>query len=465
MKKRGITRFCAALTAFTIAVCSVPLTGSGSDYNDKTYQSYGNLAENSDIPSLFRNDEVFSGYKDYPPVICDGVEYVPLELFYGLSNVKINYSEDESNFYIQNKKTNEYISFSVNDNYAVTGNNKVYQTNVHTFYGVHYVPLGTVCSNVGIGYSTYNDDANKVYAIEVYTNEKGLSAQDLVGIHTPQLYPGSTSGTTDGSTLTGSIANGGFSGIGTALPETPGYTLGYSENISDTYNQNQSDGITGEKNQGSENQDGSKNNQTQKPSEYRNGTVMLFYPSTGFSNAPSTLKALSSEKLRATFFVTESDILTYPDIIRSIYTSGHTIGITFDPEDSQLYKEGVLEERVKSAESALYEVAKIKTRIVYLPKDEEGICDSEQVSSTIESLGLCRVNLNADSKTDTFSSKKAESYLRESLLDVKKNFGSETAYMKMSHTASGNYALGVIADIAKSTSKVKIRLFDETYPR
>ena len=163
MKKKRLVDALALLTAVCVLTTS-SVFGTSTEYNDNYYQTYGNLGADSAVPSLFKNDDVFANYKNYPPVISDGIEYVPLELFYGLSNVKINYSDDNSNFYIQNKETNEYISFNISDSYAVTGQNKVYETNVPTYYGVHYVPLRTVCDTVSIGCSTYNDGENKVYA-------------------------------------------------------------------------------------------------------------------------------------------------------------------------------------------------------------------------------------------------------------------------------------------------------------
>ena len=177
----------AALVVATSVVFSATMLSSGTKYNDVTYRSYINLSENSDIPSLFRNDSVFPSYKKYPPVISDGLEYVPLELFYGLSNIKISYSKDASNFYIQNKKNNKYISFSISDGYAVTNSSSVLEASVQSFYGIHYVPLRTVCSTVGLGCDSYNDGINKVYAIKVY-NTSGLSARELVAIHAPEIY-------------------------------------------------------------------------------------------------------------------------------------------------------------------------------------------------------------------------------------------------------------------------------------
>ena len=120
MKKTRLVAVAAAILLGSAVIFGSAFVGKTSQYNDYTYKTYLNLELNSDIPSLFKNDTVFSSYKEYPPVISNGIEYVPLEIFYGLSNIKISFSEDASNFYIQNKKANKYISFSISGNYAVT---------------------------------------------------------------------------------------------------------------------------------------------------------------------------------------------------------------------------------------------------------------------------------------------------------------------------------------------------------
>ncbi|MBR3996215.1 MAG: polysaccharide deacetylase family protein [Clostridia bacterium] len=395
--KRKIT---AVVLAFALAFCIVivsAITGSGSKYNDVTYRSYANLVEDSDIPSLFRNDSVFASYKKYPPVISDGIEYVPVELFQGLPNVKISYSNDESNFYIQNKNSNKYISFSIRDKYAVTGQNKVYEVEVPTFFGVHYVPLRIVCTSTGIGCDTYNDGENKIYVIKVYTTP-GLSAKELIQIHAPQIY--------------------------SSQPDSSGTNSGTDDKPQITY----------------------------KP-----GTIMLFYFSDGFSNAGSTLNTLLKQGIKATFFVTEQDIATYPDTIRRIYAEGHTLGLDFSKESEEVFAEGVLEEKINSAEKALYETAKTKTRLLYLPDFED-----EEIKARIDAMGLCTVKTNLDSETGKYSGTTAFTRLNNKLKDIPRNCGSDVAYIKMSHNKSGNSVVASLSELVRANKPLKMGVYDET---
>ncbi len=454
MKKRLISAV-AVIVAVSLIFGSQVFGGEGeAQYNDKTYTEYNNLNGNSTVPSLFKNDDVFSNYKDYPPVIADGVEYVPLELFYGLSDVKINYSDDNSNFYIQNKQTNEYISFSVSDNYAVTGKNKIYETEVPSFYGVQYVPLRAVCDTVSIGCSTYNDGENKVYAIEIYTGDESLSAQELLKIHAPELYEAPAEDSNGAGDNIPNYSQTDLSGI----HSYPGYTPQYSD--TDTQNGNTtSSGNTENQETKSEEKD---EPAAPKAPQYKSGTVMFFYTPENFVAADKTLDALDELGLTAVFFVTEQNILENPDIIRRIYTSGHTIGITFLDTSEELFAENVLEEKVTSAENALYEVAKIKTRLLYLGETDEKTQLSADIKLRVENMGLCAVRLNGDAGTDTLTSKKAADGIKSDLLDIHRTYGSDTAYLRMHHTDSAISVLGTVAVISMTNPVIKIDAFDET---
>ena len=447
MKKRKLISVVAAFTAAVI-IFSPSSFGTGEEYNDKNYKTYGNLSENSEIPSLFKNDDVFENYKNYPPVISDGIEYVPLELFYGLSDFKINYSDDNSNFYIQNKKTNEYVSFSINDSYAVTGKNKVYEADVPVFYGVQYVPLRTVCDNVGIGCSTYNDGENKVYAIEIYTKEESLSAQELLQIHAPELYTSSSEPVEEKPPEV-------------ALPET-----GVPQSSPVSYPVNQTQEPTNAKPETKPDvQPDEKQEVKEQPKapEYKKGTVMFFYTPEHFENAEKTLDALDELGISAVFFVTEENILEYPGTVRRIYTSGHTLGIALQ-RNEDIASGTVLEETLESAENALYEVAKVKTRIVYLGEDGKDIpVLPDDAEARIEKMGLYAVKFNGDAETDKLSAKKAAENMRQNLIDIRRSFGSETAYIRLHHTDSAIATLGSAAAVSAAYPAVKIRHFDETH--
>ena len=521
--KRKLFAFIAALSCALIVIGSSSFMSSGSKYNDVAYRSYLNLSENSDVPSLFKNDSVYNSYKKYPPVISNGIEYVPLEMFYGLSGIKINYSDDGSNFYIQNKKSNKYISFSINDNYAVTDQNKVYETEVPMYYGIRYVPLRIVCSGVGIGCDSYNDGNNKIYAIKIYT-VRGLSAKELVRIHAPQIYSPSVPETQKPEQTQQPSEKDNTTNI-TSTPETikPGDTSEDSDNKQEdpTGDKNEEDtqgnssGNDGTKpntdtstvkpqqntkpqpstNKGGKDQNTSgkgndtatqKPEDTRKPSEiqmstvtrpakpvpseqkkeetvkttYEPGTIMLFYGPENFENAERTLYTLSGQGVRSTFFVTEKDILSYPDVIRRIYASGNTIGIAFEEPAEELYLPGVLEERTKSTEDALYEITRTKTRIAYLPAP--GDAQRSDIDKRANALGLCIVNINGDSATDKLDGESAGKLMAEKLTDIPEWFGADTAYIKMSHTDAGNAVVGVVADHARAHDDLKLGLFDET---
>lgn len=470
MKKKRLFCALALLTAVCILTTSSGFASS-TEYNDKYYQTYGNLDTNSAVPSLFKNDDVFANYKNYPPVISDGIEYVPLELFYGLSNVKINYSDDNSNFYIQNKVTNEYVSFNISDSYAVTGQNKVYDTSVPTYYGVHYVPLRVVCDAVSIGCSTYNDSENKVYAIEIYTGAKSLSAQELLHIHAPELYSTETKdhagdindGTGDNSVNTKPKPSGSDAPTHSYIPENPYANTGESftggSGTGETGQTNNADGANNDSS--TETQNGTQK-EDQKESEYKRGTVMLFYTPENFANAEKTLDSLDVLGIKAVFFVTESDILGYPDTIRRIYTSGHTIGITFSEDKSELFLPGVFEEKAISAENALYEVAKLKTRLVYLGETGKVNEISKEMAERVEAMGLSAIKLNGDAKTDKLNPTKAGEKMRNDLRDIRRTFGKDTAMIRLTHTDSAISAAGAIKAICITHREVKTDLFDET---
>ena len=160
--------------------------------------------------------------------------------------------------------------------------------------------------------------------------------------------------------------------------------------------------------------------------------------------------------------MTEENILTYPATIRRIYTSGHTLGITFSEINDGLFAEGVLEQKTEAAEDALYEVAKLKTRLVYLGSDSKANVLPDNIRTRAENLGMCTVTLNADAKTDTLNAKKSAENMRNSIKDIRKSYGSDTAYFKMHHTDSAISAVKAAAATATANHVITIELFDET---
>lgn len=388
------------LIILILSIC-IPIFASHALYNDAAYDKYINISENSNIPSIFRNDSVYENYKEFPPVISDGVEYVPLHLFEGLPDVKINYSNDKSNFYIQNKKKNRYISFSINGDYAVTGENKVFDTLVKEFYGVLYVPLRLVCSNTGIGCDSYNDAINRIYVIKVYTQD-GLSASELIKIYAPDIYE--TKGAEDEPVI-----------------DPPPVVAPV----------------------------------------YGNRELYLYFTGTDLTYADNILNVLSKNKLNGAFFVTYEDILARPELIRRIYALGNTIGITFRESPEEIIKEGVLEKLCAQAEDALYEVLKTKTRLLHLPGLNRQIYNDNNISERVQKLGLCDIRCNIDIRTDVLGHAASYESLDGSLKNLERIFGTQKAHLKLTYTYTSFTICDSIADLVKNHSSVKVLIPNE----
>lgn len=396
-EKRLAIRIAGAVLTLCVLSAAVFFTPGRALYNDITYESYTNLVLNSSVPSLFRNDAVFSEYKSYPPIISDGIEYVPLELFNGLSGVKISFSDDNTNFYIQNKNKNKYISFSIDGGYAVTESNKVHEVKVPLYHGTHYVPLRVVCSSTGIGCDSYNDGENKIYVIKVYVNA-GLSAKELIKIHAPGLYE--------------------------STPELPTPPEG-GENIgTDTPPQGGNDN---------------------RPEDFGRRALHLAFVGEGAVNAPRIADTLAAYRIQAAFFVTEKDILEYPANIRRIYTAGHTIGIAFSESASQLCAGGGIEEYILRAENALYEVIKTKTRLVCLPDAAEITYREANITQRLDNMGLRAVSFNFDAKTDVLGYAASSASLTEGIRNLESVRRTTNAYIKLSMSEASRL---VAADLA-----------------
>ncbi len=397
---------CGVISA-AIFSAAVFFTPGSALYNDITYENYSNLVLNSSVPNLFRNDAVYSSYKSYPPIISDGIEYVPLELFYGLSGVKISFSDDNSNFYIQNKTSNRFISFSINGGYAVTDANKVHEVNVPFYHGTHYVPLRVVCASTGIGCDSYNDGENKIYVIKVYVTE-GLSAKELIKIHAPGVYA--------------------------SAPE---------ENDSEQDNPDVPpvhDNV---------------------PEDFGRRNLHLAFVGSGFMNAPRIVDTLSANRIGAAFFVTAEEILQYPDNVRKVYTAGHTIGIAFSESAQELCAEGGIEECIMRAENALYEVLKTRTRLVCLPDADARVYQDGKVTERLEAMGLRAVSFNFDAKADVLGSAASSASLTEGIKNLEAVRRTTNAFIKLSMSEASRLVCNNLVALSQKHQGVVFSLITE----
>lgn len=418
MKKKNVRR--ALIAVLSLVLLAASIVPSLALYNDIALESYVNMSSGSAIPNLFRNDAVFPSYKKYPPIISDGIEYVPLEIFYGLSDVKISFSDDKSNFYIQNKKNNRYISFNVQNNYAVTGKGEVFEVLVPSFYNVYYVPLRTVCNATGIGCDSYNDGINKLYVIKVFT-APGLSAKELIKIHAPSIY--------------GSETDNGEQ----TPPDNPPPEKDDPPKVDDP-----------------------------KPpivvEEFPSRTIYMFFGADDFENASKTLDVLSNLGYRALFAVRAEDMIKYPDSVRRIITAGHTMCLDI-PEYNEaygtVYDEGVLEAAVKIAQETLYDITKTKARLAIVESNDNELYINGKIPERLDALGLGTYKINIDSDTDNLPINLVHSNLTSKIKGLYGTKGHANAYIAMYHTDSGRQALYTVYDLARKNAKVGVGVFTE----
>lgn len=122
----------------------------------------------------------------------------------------------------------------------------------------------------------------------------------------------------------------------------------------------------------------------EEPVEER-GPVDVYLAFKGESVSQDTLDQLSEHNLQAAFFLTEEQILLNRELVRAIYGSGHTIGITVSPDAADP------EASLHGANDALDQVLFFQTVLALVPYESGVSLGSlhllrEPVSKTVEEL-------------------------------------------------------------------------------
>ncbi len=332
-----------------------------SPFSDAAYAGYANLDMGSSIPGIFLNDSTYYGYRTNPPVINGGTVYVPLDAFANLRDVTLNFSEDNTSFYIQNKKGG-YISFRFNSSAAVIGNSKVINASPRQFYSTYYLPLAAVCGATGIGYEVYDDPSKGLFAVKIYTSP-GLSAENLVKIYAPNLF------TTNDAEAPEEEGKPEIPSVND--PPAPAvYTPG-------TDREPPVKPVTDPE-------------IPEKDKRFGKRTLYLCIEPGLSENTAAILDVLKKADIRALFFLTGEDIMAYPDTVRRIVTDGHTPGICVGISDEMTDDE--FRKAIADTQSLLFETARVKTRLFRAVSGELApAADGERaepVSEIVTSLGM-----------------------------------------------------------------------------
>lgn len=336
-------RFLAFFCVFTLLFSSffVPMASD----NDARFANYINMGENAikndyAIPNLFRQDGVYSNIERFPLVVRNGVEYVPLSAFILYSYVEVNYSKTSDNFFLVNSKNNHYISFNVSEGVASTHDGDLLKLPIEVFNKTRYIPARTVAVVLGFSCETYDDPVNGIYAFRI---SDGKSKKTLTQLVTPYIE------------LYKSVVE---------PPPPPPPPVELDDPLED---------IAARR-------------------------IGVCYTNIGYGGIETVLRLLDGYGMKASFAVTQEDVLARTNLVRRIFVSGHSLLVTAPatgdtPEEcAKNFVSGL-----ETANDALLKTLKRKTRMCTLPFDlSKETADNEAFISEVKKAGYVILKPNVD---------------------------------------------------------------------
>ncbi len=269
-------------------------------YNDPKFDNYENMRDKGGIvkytvPNLFRNDVPFKNVKRFPLVVQNSVEYVPLEMFFGLTDVNVNTSLPNGDFYINNTAEEKYVSFDVSEDRATSHLNRPFTIETKVFYTTRYLPVRTVCDLLGISYDVYDDKENGVFVVRMTNDDQKIPIDELVKMYSPvKIEPDDQTQNPDEGVL------------GENIPVPP-----------ENSGENPPEKIPEVK---PPVQPNNREDEAEKQIE------LAFYGDITEST-DVICDVLDRYGVKGTFFCTENSILEYSETVRKLYISGHDVGI------------------------------------------------------------------------------------------------------------------------------------------
>lgn len=340
--RRVFSLILALLAALSV---SVSLFASGDEYNDAWVLEYDNISkamsDENVVPNLFKNDIAFGNHKRFPLVVHNNIQYVPLEMFIGLADTRLNYGYSSNYFYLSRERSSRYISFDVENNLVTTHNLDPYVLETKLFYSTRYVPAAEVAKVLGITMEIYENREEGVYALRLSDSKAKLSFSELVRIYSPIKKDDPVVVPPDGKE---------------DPPDNPIVT----PEIGSRY-------------------------------------IYLSADVFDFRNMPAVLSLLdySIPERSFTFFVSSDDILDYPDMIRQIIVSGHNIGFLLDAADPQA--------SLDECRENLRLVAKCSSRLVRFSSGSAAVqMDNDEYKAFVEKNGICVWDYNINAADDRY---------------------------------------------------------------
>ena len=191
MKISAILRriYAAFIAVLTILLSFNVFFVTGETYSDTWMLGYNNMEPEPDeedvVPTLYKNDAVFANHRRFPLVVHKDVHYVPVEMFSGLSGIRLTYGYSIYYFYLATQDGTRYISFDIENEAVTTHEKKTYSLKTMVFYNTRYLPVKEVAKVLGLTMEIYDNPDESIYAVRLSVGKEKISFSELIRMYKP----------------------------------------------------------------------------------------------------------------------------------------------------------------------------------------------------------------------------------------------------------------------------------------
>lgn len=337
----------------------------------------------SDIPTIFVNDREFHGHHILPLIRIDGVDYIPINVFYDMNSITISSRDNfENDFFLQHGASHRTIAFNIGGRAAFDNRGDEIPGVAARLRGRQiYVPAYGVANILGLRIETREPvPGHRVLRIKDDRTAR-RSFDDMLRpfLRPPPPPPATAPPTTTAPPLPRPPPPRPIDPNIITEPTTPEATTN-PENTRPVNNYLMF--YAGDVPQTDDNDYGNNYENTEIENNENLGKVLNF---------------LAANEIRALFFMSREQILDNPGKLRTIFASGHDIGIKIDRADFS--DTGELINEVETANAYIYTLIKQKTRL-YIVTADFGY-KHEEFTGALGRAGyfLCRDNISIEPGT------------------------------------------------------------------
>lgn len=367
-------RIGAFSAAFSLTIGLFSSSESYAVYNDYRYDEYQNMEQNSSgharyiVPNLYRQDASYNNVKDFPLVVSDETEYVPIELFAQYSYLELVYGKNSYSFYINNTNNGRYVVFDLTNKTATSYDGELTDAEAKLYYRTYYVPAKEVCEALNLNFESYDNEADGIRAARISDTRAKYTLEELVTMYSPVKKEPNENTSDSASDTSPQQPAGTDKGENTPSKKDP--AADKNELDKDKIKIEKPEEDSKESSEEEEKEEPSTEIDKETPDPYRTVAerkLYLTFESQPNAGTDELLDVLKKERIKAVFFVEKNRILEYPELVRRMITDGHTIGLSIQAGEGQtVFSNEELCALLEETQENLKLVTKSETRLVRL---------------------------------------------------------------------------------------------------